>query len=229
MDLSGWVLTIVGVAFLTVVVDILLPSGETNRYVKSIFALITVYLMASGLAQCLTQSDFTFASREYYDPALFEYVTQQRQDEYVRKLQERLEQNGCEATLTCEFDETASVPVPLRVRCVLHLGLASVAERTLREATGVDTEIFVEEEEYGTNANEKEKRVLSRAEGKGIASGSCRCDVRRAFCGVLFRRNGKNDDGNAIAGGLHSCDGVEIGKTPRDRGRSGKGARDDHV
>jgi len=51
MNFSGWVLSIVGVVVLALVVDIVLPEGQTNKYIKSIFAIITVFVVVSPLTQ----------------------------------------------------------------------------------------------------------------------------------------------------------------------------------
>ena len=36
MDFSAWVLSIVGIVLLTLVVDIVLPEGQTGKYIKSV-------------------------------------------------------------------------------------------------------------------------------------------------------------------------------------------------
>ena len=57
MNFSAWVLTIAGVVFLTLSVDIILPDGATNKYIKSIFAVVTVLVIAAPLPS-LVRSDF---------------------------------------------------------------------------------------------------------------------------------------------------------------------------
>ena len=46
MNFSAWVLSIVGIVMLTLIVDIILPEGQTNKYIKSVFAVITVFVIA---------------------------------------------------------------------------------------------------------------------------------------------------------------------------------------
>ena len=46
MNFSAWVLSIVGIVILTLIVDIILPEGQTNKYIKSVFAVITVFVIA---------------------------------------------------------------------------------------------------------------------------------------------------------------------------------------
>lgn len=49
MDFSAWILSIVGVAAITLIVDILLPEGETAKYIKSVFGILTVFIIAMPL------------------------------------------------------------------------------------------------------------------------------------------------------------------------------------
>ncbi len=53
--MSGWIMGIVGVICLSVLVDILLPDGQTNKYIKGIFALITLYVIISPLPAFLSK------------------------------------------------------------------------------------------------------------------------------------------------------------------------------
>lgn len=49
MGLSGWVMSIVGMVVLSVVGDIILPSGKISKTIKGVFAFITVLVIASPL------------------------------------------------------------------------------------------------------------------------------------------------------------------------------------
>lgn len=52
--MTAWILAIVGVICLSVLVDILLPNGQTNKYVKGIFSVITLYVIISPLPSFLS-------------------------------------------------------------------------------------------------------------------------------------------------------------------------------
>lgn len=56
--MSAWVMSIAGVVFLNVLLDILLPKGQTSKYIKGIFALITVYVIIAPLPSMLKNTDF---------------------------------------------------------------------------------------------------------------------------------------------------------------------------
>lgn len=59
-NFSTWVMSIVGIVMMTLVVDIIIPEGQTNKYIKSIFSLLTVFVIASPLPG-LIKSDFNIA------------------------------------------------------------------------------------------------------------------------------------------------------------------------
>ena len=54
MNFSAWVLSIVGIVLLTLVVDIVLPEGQTGKYIKSVLAIITVFVIASPVPTLLS-------------------------------------------------------------------------------------------------------------------------------------------------------------------------------
>ena len=47
--MSKWLISIVGVAFLGVLLDIIYPNGKTNAFCKSMFGVIVVFVMISPL------------------------------------------------------------------------------------------------------------------------------------------------------------------------------------
>lgn len=49
MNLSAWVLSIVGIVVLTLMVDIIIPEGNTGKYIKGVFAMLTVFVIAMPL------------------------------------------------------------------------------------------------------------------------------------------------------------------------------------
>lgn len=50
-----WIFRIVGIGAVGVLLDVLMSEGETNKYVKSIFALITVFVIVSPLPDLLNK------------------------------------------------------------------------------------------------------------------------------------------------------------------------------
>lgn len=54
MNFSAWVLSIVGIVLLTLIVDIVLPDGQTGKYIKSVLAIITVFVIASPVPSLIS-------------------------------------------------------------------------------------------------------------------------------------------------------------------------------
>lgn len=59
MNLSAWVLSIVGIVVLTLMVDIIIPEGKTGKYIKGVFAMLTVFVIAMPLPK-IFNSEFDF-------------------------------------------------------------------------------------------------------------------------------------------------------------------------
>lgn len=55
--MSGWVLGIVGVVFLGVMVETIVPNGKTNVFIKSIFAIVFMYVVASPILKFVKNND----------------------------------------------------------------------------------------------------------------------------------------------------------------------------
>lgn len=49
--LTGWILSIVGIVLLGVLIDLILPNGEIQKYIKSIFSIFIVFLMITPILQ----------------------------------------------------------------------------------------------------------------------------------------------------------------------------------
>lgn len=49
--ISSWIISIVGIVILGVLVDLILPEGQMQKYIKSIFSIIVVLTMVSPLLQ----------------------------------------------------------------------------------------------------------------------------------------------------------------------------------
>ena len=55
----SWLLSVLGVVFLSVLVDVILPDGKTNKYVKAIFAFIIILIIISPLAKIKESKSFS--------------------------------------------------------------------------------------------------------------------------------------------------------------------------
>lgn len=87
--LSVYLLSIVGVVIISVVLDLIIPSGQISKYIKGIMSLVIIFVIASPLPN-LVKNGFNFSmwnSNAELDEGYLETVKNQ----YVRTLEEQLE------------------------------------------------------------------------------------------------------------------------------------------
>lgn len=56
--MTAWLLSIVGIVFLGVMVDIISPSGKTNAFIKSIFAIFLIYVVITPIVKYIKNGEF---------------------------------------------------------------------------------------------------------------------------------------------------------------------------
>lgn len=101
--MGAWLLKITGVIALSTLSSLLIPDGQTKKYVKGIFALITLFVLVSPLPKLL-KSDFSGFSNAFdtvseleidetflYGVATNAYKTQER------NIEKFLKEKGIEA------------------------------------------------------------------------------------------------------------------------------------
>ena len=59
-SLSGWVLSIAGVISLSVIVELILPEGQLNKYIRGIFSFIIILVIIAPLPS-LGGKNFSFS------------------------------------------------------------------------------------------------------------------------------------------------------------------------
>lgn len=95
---SAWILSIAGVCILSVVVDLILPSGKTNSHIKNVMTYVIVLVVLAPLPQ-LMQSDFSledvFGRTEF--GLQYEYIyslNQSKLDAMTNNINDGLEDAG---------------------------------------------------------------------------------------------------------------------------------------
>lgn len=94
----SWLLGLVGIAVLSVLVDILLPEGQTNKFIKGFFSLLVVFALISPLAK-LKNADFDYSeifSSERIDvsESYLQKANEREQEILIADLTEMLETKG---------------------------------------------------------------------------------------------------------------------------------------
>lgn len=53
-----WILNMVGISLFGILIEILLPKGQTNKYIKGILSLVLIYVVVSPLVSVFTNYSF---------------------------------------------------------------------------------------------------------------------------------------------------------------------------
>jgi stage III sporulation protein AF len=98
---SAWALSIVGVVLLGLLVDIMLPDGQTNKYIKSVFAILTVFVITAPIPALLkTEIDLSdiFGEQTRYeiDKGFMDTVNRQKADSLKSAAEAALAEAGYE-------------------------------------------------------------------------------------------------------------------------------------
>ena len=96
--LSSWVVSIVGIVLLGIVADVILPQGQTNKYIKSIFSIITIFVIVSPLPKLfdnLANTDEILFSQEavFVDDSFVDGIKELKKQKEEAFLHDLFEQN----------------------------------------------------------------------------------------------------------------------------------------
>lgn len=116
MDFSAWILSIVGVAAITLIVDILLPEGETAKYIKSVFGILTVFIIAMPLPGIFGgEVDFSAVFEESgavsVDYEFVDQLNEMRIRNMETSIEEYLKKEGyyCDVSLEASFKDGSMI------------------------------------------------------------------------------------------------------------------------
>lgn len=91
--ISTWVLSIVGIIILSILVDLILPSGKTSSFIKNIFGYLIIVVILSPVFTFFTNKDFSVND-------LFDKESVQIQDGFVASVNRQFLDNAEKAIET---------------------------------------------------------------------------------------------------------------------------------
>lgn len=98
MDLSAYLMSIVGVVILGILIDLVLPEGKINKYTKSIMAIFVIGVILSPLTTLLKSPpnpDFSMQSSNYtLDQSLLDNLNRQNMLVISNNIESFLAENG---------------------------------------------------------------------------------------------------------------------------------------
>lgn len=106
--MTAWIMSIVGVACLGVLLDIILPEGQTNKYVKGVFALMVIFVIIAPLPK-LVKKDIDFDSLMNgvsIDQSYLSQTIDVQKTTIENNLENVLLENKLKSTVTLKIDKS---------------------------------------------------------------------------------------------------------------------------
>ena len=94
--MSGYVLSILGIVLLGVIIDVIIPSGNISKYIKSVFSIFVVAVIISPVVNFLSNKNGIKLEYDNYemDKQLIEYIFAKRTENEENKIEIYLKDNG---------------------------------------------------------------------------------------------------------------------------------------
>ena len=94
--MSGYILSILGIVLLGIIIDVIIPNGSINKYIKSIYAIFVVAVIISPLSKVLNQEhDFSIKYDDFeISQDLLNYIYNARVDNLEVDMTKVLEHDG---------------------------------------------------------------------------------------------------------------------------------------
>jgi len=103
-----WIAAVTGIVALTLLVDIILPEGESNKYIKAVMSILTTFVLIQPLPAVLSEN---FDIAQYFET---ESVSADADLEYrLDGIKQEYWENAIEKLLTDNNIENASIKVVL--------------------------------------------------------------------------------------------------------------------
>lgn len=111
--MSAWIASIAGVVILGVLIDVLLPEGESNKYVKGVYALIVILVVVSPVARFFNSGvDMgSIFDEEVFetDDSFHDYVNGDRKEQDRQNITNSLKKSGFENAVVVIFQSTGDI------------------------------------------------------------------------------------------------------------------------
>lgn len=93
--MNGYILSILGIVILGIVIDIIVPNGSINKYIKSIYSVFVLAVILTPLLKIVNNQDFSLNYQEYeIDQSILNYIYSTRADNAEESIISMLEDNG---------------------------------------------------------------------------------------------------------------------------------------
>lgn len=109
MTIEIYVLSIVGIVFLGVLVDIIMPEGDMNKFIKGLFSIIALFVIVSPV-QKIFNKDFDV------DEIIYDKTAVQMDEDYLEATTKQMK-NELEITLCVKLKDAGFDNVKVEISC----------------------------------------------------------------------------------------------------------------
>lgn len=154
----SYILSIVGVVFLGVMVDIICPEGKMNSFIKSIFSLVLLFVIISPAVDLISNNSLTklFNSNYSLDEEYLNSVNEMKVNNFEIQIINTLEKQGItgvdveiEGNMLNEEIEVKKVTVNTQKMVLTsgdkHINKYEVITKLIENILGVKSEVIIYE------------------------------------------------------------------------------------
>lgn len=93
--MGQWLLGLVGIAFVSVILDVILPAGSTKKVIQCVFAIFSIYVIVAPLPKIFSTAETTITEEGVtLDEAFLHSTNSQIISALEKKIVESAEQSG---------------------------------------------------------------------------------------------------------------------------------------
>ncbi len=94
--MKGYILSILGVVVVGILVDVIIPSGKMNKFIKSVYSIFVVLIIISPIIKLFNKhKDFNFNYNDYtISQPLLNYINKQKLTAYKNDIISALNNEG---------------------------------------------------------------------------------------------------------------------------------------
>lgn len=141
--MRGWILSIVGIVFIGVILDIILPDGKTSKYIKHIFSIFLLFVIVNPLTKLSVNKNW-FNSDEINVDSNFIYETNIKKIEALtNRIKSQLETKGILNSQVVIYSNVFSEDLIITsVYVDLNNSNVNLSDKTKKEVIDVVTSIL---------------------------------------------------------------------------------------
>lgn len=104
--MGNWAISVVGTVLLTVLADVILPDGQTNKYVKTALSVVVIVAMLTPLLKLSVNIGWISYDKEYQPQLQYLYSVEVKQEQ---TLEDMLSDKLADKYGQCEVDVDATL------------------------------------------------------------------------------------------------------------------------